>query len=278
MSLVAAKQLQDLKIGFIGTGAIGEPMVERLLAANRDVSIYARREEVSARLANAGAIPRSSPRDLADSDVVIACMFDDKQLVEACTPIIESMSPGSIFASHTTGSPVTIRRLAGIAEARGVQVVEAPFSGAARVVRDGGLTVMLGGEDGPVSLVADVVDAYAQRVLRTGKLGTALPVKLLNNVLFAACTQVTLSAIQIAGELGVAEEDLLTALAVSSGGSAAAEHIAKSGKGAVAYSQGLPRYLAKDVEAAKRVSAELGIDIASLLTATSLGPMDLRLS
>jgi 3-hydroxyisobutyrate dehydrogenase-like beta-hydroxyacid dehydrogenase len=277
MSVVTANQ-PDPKIGFIGTGAIGEPMVERLLAANRNVSIYARRGEVSARLADAGAVPKSSPGDLADSNVVIACLFNDEQLVEACTPIIESMSPGSIFASHTTGSPVTIRRLAAIAEARGVHVVEAPFSGAARVVRDGGLTVMLGGEEGPVALVADVVAAYAERVLLTGKLGTALPVKLLNNVLFAACTQITLSAIQIAAELGVAEEDLLAALAVSSGGSAAAEHIAKSGKGATAYSQGLPRYLAKDVQAATRVAAELGVDITSLLMATSLGPMDLTAS
>lgn len=278
MSDILTEKVHCPQIGFIGTGVIGEPMVERLLGAGRAVSVYARRDEVSARLAEAGATAVGAPDELAAADLVIACLFDDEQLVQAGTPIIESMSAGSIFTSHTTGSPVTIQRLAAVAQARGVHVVEAPFSGAARVVRDGGLTVLLGGEDAQVDVVADVVAAYAQRVLRTGALGTALPVKLLNNVLFAACTQITLSAISIARELGVAEADLLSALAVSSGGSAAAENITASGKGAVAYSQGLPRYLAKDVAAAKRVANELGVDITSLLEAASLGPMDLSVS
>lgn len=263
------------RIGFIGAGKIGEPMVERLLAARLPTAVYARRSEVGDRLADRGGVPVESPDALAGNDVVIACLFDDQQVAEIATPIVAAMRPGAVFVSHTTGSPNALRALDAIARPRGVAVVEAPFSGTAEGIRAGRLTVLLGGDDEAVDIAEEVVSAYADRIIRAGALGSALSVKLINNALFAAHTQLTLTAIRIADGLGVAESTLLAALAVSSGGSAAAQHLSDSELDARAYSELLPHYLRKDVASARAVAAELDVDIAPLVAAVQLGPMRL---
>ncbi|WP_272918270.1 NAD-binding protein [Gordonia sp. SID5947] len=108
-----------------------------------------------------------------------------------------------------------------------------------------------------------------------GPSGTALSAKLLNNALFAACTQVTLSALKAATELGIPERAFLDLLADASGGSAAARYIAASGDSAQTYSDRIARYLTKDLKAASTAAADLGVDIGKLLSAARLGPMEL---
>ncbi|WP_024795580.1 NAD(P)-dependent oxidoreductase [Tomitella biformata] len=262
-------------IGFIGTGLIGEPMVEQLLAAGRPTTVYARRAEVGDRLAHRGAVSASRPADLAAAPIVLACLFSDGQVLEVCPPIIAAMRPGSVFISHTTGSPVTTRRLAELALGSGVSIVEAPFSGNAAAIRRRDLTVLLAGEADGVEIAADVVAAYASTVLRTGGLGTALAAKLLNNALFAACSQLTLTAIEAGRTLGLDENRLLEVLAVSSGGSTAGRYIADSPQDSRAYSARLPRYLSKDLASVRQVAADLGVDIGDLLAAAERGPLDL---
>ncbi|MFW0786977.1 NAD(P)-binding domain-containing protein [Gordonia sp. CPCC 206044] len=270
--------MQYGRIGFVGAGKIGEPMVERLVAAGHRTSVYARRPEVRDRLARIGAATTPTITDVAASDVVIACVFDDAQLTEVAPTVIEAMPLHTVFMSHTTGSPDTVRQLERIGAPRGVSIVEAPFSGTPEIIRDGRLTVLLGGDDDAVDRGAAVVSAYASRIHRTGGLGTALSAKLLNNALFAACTQITLSALRSADELGIGEGVLLDLLADSSGGSAAARYIADSGQDAEAYSTRIARYLTKDLDAARAAADHLGVDITNLLAAAQLGPMRLGAS
>jgi 3-hydroxyisobutyrate dehydrogenase-like beta-hydroxyacid dehydrogenase len=267
--------MSEPEIGFIGAGRIGEPMVEQLLAAGRRVVVYARREEVRTRLAERGAIVVGTPEELAAAKVVITCLFTDDQVLEYCTPIVEKMSAGGVFASHTTGSPVTIRRLADVGSAVGVSVVEAPFSGTPEAVRAGRLTVLLAGADAAVDIAADAVSAYSANPQRTGGPGTALAAKLLNNTLFAAHTQLALAALEAGASLGISEHALLDVLGVSSGGSAAANYIAGSGQEARTYADQLLRYLQKDLASVRAVAADLDVDIASLMAAAERGPMAL---
>ncbi|MFZ2177670.1 MAG: NAD(P)-binding domain-containing protein [Rhodococcus sp. (in: high G+C Gram-positive bacteria)] len=267
--------MTPIRVGFIGVGQIGEPMVERLLAEGHSTMIYARRAEVRDRLAAHGAEVVSQPAELAAADVVITCLFTDTQVLDLCGPIIEKMRRGSTFVSHTTGSPNALRALNDIAQSRGVSLVEAPFSGTAQAIRARRLTVLVGGDPRAVDAAAELVAAYAVNIIRTGEIGTALPAKLLNNALFAACTQLTLSALKAATAVGIPESTFLEILSVSSGGSAAAQYIAASGQSAEVYSSGLPRYLRKDIESARIAAADIDLDISTLLAAVRLGPLDL---
>jgi 3-hydroxyisobutyrate dehydrogenase-like beta-hydroxyacid dehydrogenase len=251
-------------IGFVGAGHIGEPMVERLLAAGHRVRVYARRPEVRERLSGAELVDRA--RDIADCDVVISCLYSDAQVLDVLPEVVEAMGPHTVLLSHTTGTPAALSSLSATAA-----IVDAPFSGTAEAVRAGTLTVYLGGEPSHVATAREVVSAYADPVITTGARGSALRVKLLNNLLFAAITQVTLRGLEAGRAMGIEESALLEALAVSSGGSTAGRYIAARG-GSERYVEAVTPFLRKDLAAVSEVDA----DLSELLAAAYDGPMNLE--
>jgi 3-hydroxyisobutyrate dehydrogenase-like beta-hydroxyacid dehydrogenase len=262
-------------VGFIGAGRIGLPMVERLRGAGHEVRVFARRPDVRLRLAALGARPVETVEELGGCPIVVSCLFSDAQLAEVGPRLVPRLAPGSIVVSHTTGAPVALETLATLGAPAGVGVVEAPFSGSADDVLAGRLTVYLGGDGSTVDRAAAVVGAYADPVLRTGGPGTALRVKLLNNTLFGAISQLTLVAVAAAQAMGIEESIFLPALQAGSGGSRAAERITRLG-GSTAFTERVGEFLRKDVAAAAAVAESLGVDIGPLLRAATDGPIQVE--
>lgn len=263
------------RIGFVGAGRMGAPMVDRLLSLGREVWVYARRPEVRRRLSAAGATVTDSPGHLAAVDVLVCCLYSDAQLFEVLPPILSALHPGAVLVSHTTGTPETLLRLA--AADTHVGVVDAPFSGTDTDVHEGRLTVYLGGETEAITHACDVVSGYADPVIRTGPLGSALRFKLINNLLFGGISQLTLQALQAGAVLGLDETALLSALGHGSGGSTAAGHIAAIG-GAEVFCTYVAPFLRKDVAACEDAVRAAGGDVSavlgSLLAAVRTGPID----
>ncbi|MFE9924517.1 NAD(P)-dependent oxidoreductase [Streptomyces sp. NPDC005774] len=263
-----------LTVGFLGAGQIGEPMVERLLAAGHRVRLYARRPEVRGRLSAAGAQPVDEAADVAASDVVVSCLYSDAQMLDVLPEIVEAMDARTVLVSHTTGLPGTLDRLDTYAAGGRAAIVDASFSGTPDAVRAGRLVVYLGGDPGHLAPARQVVGAYARPVLTTGGRGSALHVKLLNNLLFAAISQLTLRTLEAGRVLGVEDSALLEALAAGSGGSTAGRYITARG-GAEPFTATVTPYLRKDVAACRAVAAEAGADLTTLLAAAHDGPMRL---
>lgn len=134
-------------VGFIGAGRMGEPMVARLLGAGRRPVVYARREDVCARLSAAGAVLADSVADVASrSDILIGCLFSDAQLrAIGVGPggFVANAKPGAVFVSHTTGSRSTLTDLAAVCPSAPT-ILDAPVSGAVDHVARGELTVLIG--------------------------------------------------------------------------------------------------------------------------------------
>jgi 3-hydroxyisobutyrate dehydrogenase-like beta-hydroxyacid dehydrogenase len=140
-------------------------------------------------------------------------------------------------------------------------------------VRAGRLTVYLGGEPGHVDLARRVVGAYADTIITTGARGTALRTKLVNNLLFAAISQLTLRGLAVGRALGIDDTALLSALAAGSGGSAAAGHIAGRG-GPERFAAAVVPFLRKDLAACREVAGDADVDLSALLAAAYDGPMN----
>lgn len=263
-------------IGFIGAGQMGEPMVHRLIGAGRSVTVYARRDEVRQRLTEAGATVVDSAAEVgAAAQIILCCMFSDAQL-RAVTlgddGLLAHCAPGTVVASHTTGSVSTVRELADAAP--DVTILDAPVSGTAEDIANGRLTVLVGGPDDAVESVAAVVGAYASTVLRTGGLGTALDLKLVNNVLFAANAQLLSAAVTVADGLGIEEGRFLEALAACSGDSRVAGHVRGIG-GMATFSEIAGPFLRKDVDAALVAAKDAGTDLGLLYDVVKRGPLTL---
>jgi 3-hydroxyisobutyrate dehydrogenase-like beta-hydroxyacid dehydrogenase len=264
-------------VGFLGAGQLGEPMVERLLGAGHDVVVYARREEVRRRLEAKGAAMASSVADLARrSDFLISCLFSDAQLRETGLGqdgFIAKAKPGAVFVSHTTGTLSTLEALRDASPAAPV-ILDAPVSGTADDIAAGTLTVLIGGPTDAVAAVTPILAAHADPVVATGALGSALALKLINNLLFAANAQLLAAATQLGTQLGVAPDVLLSTLQVCSARSHAADQAHRIG-GMERFAELAGPFLGKDIAACREAAAGAGVELGLLGTAVREGPMAL---
>jgi 3-hydroxyisobutyrate dehydrogenase-like beta-hydroxyacid dehydrogenase len=264
-------------VGFLGAGQLGEPMVGRLLDAGHDVVVYGRREEVRRRLTAKGATIADSAADLAHrSDILISCLFSDAQLRETglgAGGFIANAKPGSVVVSHTTGTLSTLEALRDSSPAPPI-ILDAPVSGTADDINAGTLTVLIGGPKDTVDAVTPVLASYANPVVPTGALGSALALKLINNLLFAANAQLLAAATQLGAQLGVAPDVLLSTLQVCSARSHAAEQAQRVG-GMDRFAELAGPFLRKDIAACREAAAEAGVELGLLETAVRVGPLTL---
>ncbi|MBV9261104.1 MAG: NAD(P)-dependent oxidoreductase, partial [Pseudolabrys sp.] len=70
------------KIGWIGAGRMGYPMIERLLKAGHDVTIWNRTRAKAEPLAAEGGRLVDKPSQLADCDIVFAIVSTGKDVEE----------------------------------------------------------------------------------------------------------------------------------------------------------------------------------------------------
>jgi 3-hydroxyisobutyrate dehydrogenase-like beta-hydroxyacid dehydrogenase len=265
--------MHSSRIGFVGAGRLGLPMVERLAAAGHDLVVYARRPETRTALQQLGVRPTSELREAAaGADVLLICVFNDEQVAEIAEPLAGALPGGAVLASHVTGREATLRKIA--ERFPGIDVVDAPVSGVAADIRAGQLTVLLGGPPPARARAATVIQAYADPVIETGELGTALAVKLVNNLLFAANAQLAAEAVRLGEALGLAPQSLLGALDHMSGGSRASHHAALRASMAE-FAARIGPFLSKDVAVCLEQAAERGVDPGLLIDVVRRGRLTL---
>jgi 3-hydroxyisobutyrate dehydrogenase-like beta-hydroxyacid dehydrogenase len=263
----------SLRVGFVGAGRMGLPMVERLAGAGHELVAYARRPEAAASLGRLGVRSTSELAEAAaGADVLLLCVFSDEQLAEVAGPLAAALPDGAVLASHVTGRASTLRSVAGRFPQIGV--VDAPVSGGPDDIRAGRLTVLLGGPPAARVRTADVVRAYADPVIETGELGTALAVKLVNNFLFAANSQVLAEAVWLGEQLGVASGEMLSALNRMSGGSQVSTRAA-AGADMAAFATRIGPFMKKDVAVCLEQAAERGVDPGLLIEVVRRGRLPL---
>jgi 3-hydroxyisobutyrate dehydrogenase-like beta-hydroxyacid dehydrogenase len=274
MDDVPAPDLSGVRIGFVGAGRIGVPMAGQLAARGAQVTVYARRPEVRAELAASGCSPVDALAGIGTgNDLVFSCLYSDAQFAAISDELAGLLAPASVFASHTTGSPAIMQAFAERVAAQGVGVVDAPFSGTPDSIRSRTLTVLLGGAEPALARAESAVRSYAGTVIRTGDLGSALVLKLLNNVVFAANVQLGLELWRLVEEAGIPLESALAVLRNSSGGTNAMNYMSAY-LSAAAYGEQVRPFLVKDVAVVEEVAAELGLDLGYLARVVRGGPLD----
>jgi 3-hydroxyisobutyrate dehydrogenase-like beta-hydroxyacid dehydrogenase len=255
-----------MRLGFVGAGRIGHPMVRRLIEAGHEVRVLARSEQTRRTLADEGTDTVAEVIDVGDgADAVLVCVFTDEQVQEVClgSGLLGVMPGGSVLVLHTTGSPRTAEAIAARAAPQGIHVIDSPVSGGPHDVAAGRVTLFVGGADEAVEKVRPVLQSYGDPVLHVGPVGAGQRVKLVNNALFAAQIGLLTDAVKLGEQLGVDEAVLLGALPH---GSASSRALAGAvARGSVAkFTEAVRDFVGKDVAVARTVAAELGAGLGAL--------------
>jgi 3-hydroxyisobutyrate dehydrogenase-like beta-hydroxyacid dehydrogenase len=253
-----------MKVGFIGTGRMGRPMVARLVEAGHDVRALGRTDERRRDLEHLGARTASDAAEAgADADVVIVCVFTDEQVRQVCLDgaLLSTMPSGSTLVVHTTASPTTIEAIA--ARAGDVDVVDAPVSGGPHDIAAGTLTLFVGGAEDAVQRARRVLGCYGDPVLHVGPIGAGQKVKLVNNALFAGDIGLLAESIRLGERLGVPESTLLDALRHGSASSRVLNIAAARGS-VTSFVDVAGEFVGKDVAVVRGIAEELGSDLGVL--------------
>lgn len=209
---------EGTRLGFIGVGAMGLPMVGRLITAGCPLIVW---DHSSARLDAArqiGARTAGSPAGIAHSAEIVFLCLTDVAAVEAVVLGVDGVSSvpqsRSIVVDFSSIPPNDTRSIAArLKAANGMGWVDAPVSGGPTGAKNGTLAVMAGGDTADLERVRPYVSTLSQRFTRMGPLGAGQATKLCNQII-AACAMVVLSeATRFAVDVGIDAARLPEALA-----------------------------------------------------------------
>ncbi len=261
-----------MRVGLIGLGRMGRPIVDRLTTAGHDVTVHTRRPETRAIARAAGVSWADTVAETArGADAVLVVVLTDEQVRSVCLGpdgALAAMAPGSTLVQHTTSDPDTARLLAEAGAGRGVGVLDAALSGGPHDIAAGRLTLWVGGDETQLDKMRPLLDAYASPILFVGAAGNGQRVKLVNNALFVAQVGLAVDAVRLAGAVGIDEKTILAALQHGSGASRALAVVA-GGRSVDAIAERLADLMSKDVGVVREVARGAGVDLGIIGTVLS---------
>jgi len=210
-------------VGFIGIGAMGEPMALNLIKAGYQLTVYARRAEAAAALVQAGAALAATPAEVARaSDIVVTMVTtaaDCEQVTLGAQGIIEGAAAGAVVIDMATISPLAARRIAEALATRGIEHIDAPVSGGPMGAREGTLSIMAGGAEPVFARVKPLFEAMGKTILHMGDHGAGQVTKACNQLSLTVTLQGVAEAMNLAARCGVdpvkVREAMLGGLAAS---------------------------------------------------------------
>jgi 2-hydroxy-3-oxopropionate reductase len=194
-------------VGVIGLGALGRPIAQRFIESGCRTAVYDVRPEPVSELAALGAQACASPAEVASgSDIIISLVSDAAQtdaMVSGVGGILESLKPGTIFATGSTLGPATVIRVSQQIMAKGGQTLDIPISGGILAAKDGTLSLMVGGEPSVLDSVMPVLRVFARDITHTGDVGTGQVAKLAHQLVFSVNVMALLEGLALGAAGGV---------------------------------------------------------------------------
>lgn len=182
------------RIGWIGVGRMGRPLVTRLLQAGCDVAVYNRTRATAEPLSELGAEIVDEARGLADRDIVFSTVsgpadFTAVMLDGQGALLSDSAAAPRVIVDCSTISVEASSAVREAAALRGTTLLAAPVSGNGRHVASGGALFAVSGPEPEVEIVRPYLEILGRGAHYIGERDTARLVKLAHNLFLGAVIQ-----------------------------------------------------------------------------------------
>ncbi|QDR82488.1 NAD(P)-dependent oxidoreductase [Sporomusa termitida] len=217
-----------MNIGFIGIGAMGKPMAQNLLkSAEVQLYIYDVNAAAMAELAAQGATACPSPRALAAAASVIIMMLPNAAVVESTLTgeqgLLAGGTAGQTIIDMSSVAAGSTKKMAALAQARGIAYIDAPVSGGVAGAAAATLTIMVGGEAAAVQGVLPLLQRLGKKIYHVGASGAGDAMKVVNNLLLGINMAAVAEALVLGARSGLDPRVMLEIIQASSGRSYALE-------------------------------------------------------
>jgi 2-hydroxy-3-oxopropionate reductase len=218
------KEKEVAKLGFVGLGIMGRPMMNNLVKAGHSVVAYTRNASVLDACVAAGAQRGASSRDVGARADVIFTMLPDGPEVEAVVlgpdGILEGTQAGAVVVDMSSINPMVAQRVGRACAVKGVEFLDAPVSGGEPKAIDGTLAIMVGGDPEVFQKVEPLFRCMGSSATLTGPVGAGNTTKLANQIMVACNIAAMGEALALATRCGLDPEVVVNAIKGGLAGSA----------------------------------------------------------
>jgi 3-hydroxyisobutyrate dehydrogenase-like beta-hydroxyacid dehydrogenase len=207
---------ENNKLGFIGIGYMGRPIVQRLLASGFKVAAYDRDRNKAQELVQYGGTVSGSVAQLSSScDVVLSCLPNDQAVLDVYRGpdgVIANALRGALAIDMSTVNPATSLEISKLGSERGVNVLDVTISGSTPAAEQGALVLFGGGDEGCFFAAESIFRAIARKYFYLGPNGSGAVMKLVVNSLLGIGMQAIAEAVAFGEKSGLDRNRLLSVL------------------------------------------------------------------
>lgn len=216
--------------GFIGLGAMGQPMALNIVKSGRPLVVYDIDPGRCVPLAELGARIAGSPRDVAAQAATIVSMVDtiaqNEQVLFGPDGVAEGAQVGDIAIIMSTIDPGAAQRFEARLAEQGVGLIDAPVTGLIEGAEKGTLKAYVGGTEETLEKARPTLEPMTSEITHVGAAGRGCILKLVNNMLAQANRILVVEAMVLATKAGIDPELVIETVSKSTGNSVIFQHAA----------------------------------------------------
>jgi len=209
------------RVGYIGVGAMGGAIAENVANADFDLMVFDLDEAAMQPFAALGARVAHSSREVGEFAELVELSVTDDAAVEAAVlgknGVLEGAKAGALIAVHSTVHPRTVRKIAEVANPRGIGVLDASPSGGAAGAHAHKLLWMVGGAAADLERCRPVLETSGTDIFHMGELGMGCSAKCAQQMITTVNMLAAYEGFRVAKAIGLNLDEFNKALHVSTG-------------------------------------------------------------
>ncbi|SPB17757.1 3-hydroxyisobutyrate dehydrogenase [Caballeronia novacaledonica] len=191
-----------MNVTFIGLGAIGLPMAQRIKAVGHAVTGVDLSNRARGLAQESGLAAVDGFEAAPAADVAVAMVATPQQLASLVDSVGANLS-GQTWVIMSTVGPDAVRREGERLSAAGARVIDAPVTGGTARAKRGELVIFAAGDEGEIDHARPVLDAMGSVRITGTKLGDGQAIKLVNQHLCSVHIVAAAEALNLARSLGL---------------------------------------------------------------------------
>lgn len=212
-----------MKIGWIGTGVMGQSMAGHLQADGHELSVYNRTKSKAEALLDNGAKWCETPAKVAQNAEVVFTIVGFPQDVESVylgeEGILAEKGICRIVVDMTTSEPRLAQKIAKAAAEKGVSSLDAPVSGGDVGAKNGTLAIMVGGEKKTFDEILPLFQLMGKNISYMGEAGAGQHTKMCNQTLIAGTMIGVCESLLYADKVGLDQQAVIDIIGQGAAGS-----------------------------------------------------------
>ncbi|GBC63626.1 NAD(P)-dependent oxidoreductase [Desulfonema ishimotonii] len=204
------------KIGFIGTGIMGQPMSVNILNQGYDLMVWNRTIGKTGLYQATGARVAETPREVGEWADVLILMLTGPEAIDAVLAGDRGALTGKTAArtliNMSTVPPDYTIRLGAALQDQKIAFLDAPVTGTRKPAEEGGLVILAGGDAEKISEMEPLLLAMGKKVIRCGPVGQGSAMKMAFNLLLGTLMAGLCEAVNLGRGSGLPFDTVMEAL------------------------------------------------------------------